>query len=240
MNNWLKINQMLNLQYLTQRLFKQNCLLCAAASSHSLSLCQACIASLPLAPSICCPQCGLETKGEICGSCIKETPFFDQTRALYTYAFPVDALLQHYKYNHALYLSETLGSLLSEMLLNLEVDIIIPMPLHSTRLKERGFNQSLEIAKAIAKHHNISIDSVSCQKIKNTPPQASLPLKERKRNMRGAFEITNIKHQATIKGKHVAIIDDVMTTGASLNELAKTLKKAGAKQVECWVIARTL
>ena len=141
----------------------------------------ACIASLQTAPTPCCPKCGLQTQGEICGNCIKETPYFDKTKALFTYAFPVDALLHHYKYTHALFLSDTLTKLVSEALLKREVDTIIPMPLHPSRLKERGFNQSLEVAKVIAKQHNITIDSVSCQKIKDTPPQASLPLKERKK-----------------------------------------------------------
>lgn len=116
-----------------------------------------------------------------------------------------------------------------------DIDLIIPMPLHPQRLKERSFNQSLEIAKLLAKQHHTPLDYSSCIRTKYTPPQASLPLKERTKNIKGVFDVN-----AELSNKRIAIVDDVMTTGASLNELAKTLKKAGATHVECWVVARTL
>jgi ComF family protein len=238
MNNWLKNNQKLKFNALFQHLFQQHCVLCTALTKNEHCICQACIDDLPLASDTCCPQCGLSSQGEVCGRCLKQPPHFDSTKALFTYTFPADALLQHYKYSHALYLSETLATLFSENLLNTTCDVIIPMPLHPTRLKERGFNQSLEVAKVVSTQMNIPVDSKSCIRIKNTAPQASLPLKERLKNMRGAFEIKQNLIQNHLKGKHIAIIDDVMTTGTSLNELAKTLKQAGAKQVDCWVIAR--
>lgn len=234
MNNWLKINHPLNIGSLSKRIFKQDCLMCAAPANNTLSLCQVCIDSLPPAPSPSCQQCGLATQGEVCGNCLKHPPHYDETTALFSYAFPADAILQHYKYNNALYLSQTFGYLLAEEMMHFDIDAIIPMPLHPTRLQERGFNQSLEIAKVIAKQLNLVIDAASCSKTKNTPPQASLPLKERLKNMKGAF---NCKQ--SMAGKHIALIDDVMTTGASLNELAKTIKQAGAAKVSCYVLART-
>lgn len=239
-NNWLKINQKLNLGRFLRFPFKQNCLMCAASTSR-LSLCEPCINSLNAAPNHCCPQCGLTTQGEYCGQCLQSTPAYDTTKALFSYTFPTSAILQHYKYNNALFLSQTFGTLFSEQLAaanqHKAIDLIIAMPLHADRIKERGFNQSLEIAKTMAKQLSIPLDKTSCMRIKNTAPQASLPLKARLKNMRGAFQISMGNN---IKGKRVAIIDDVMTTGASLNELAKTLKKAGATHVECWVIARAL
>lgn len=111
----------------------------------------------------------------------------------------------------------------------------MPMPMHIERLKQRGFNQALEIARLISKHSQIKLDFTSCQRTRLTPPQASLPLKERIKNIRGVFQC-----DTNLQGLNIALIDDVMTTGASLNELAKTLKQAGAAHVECWVIARTL
>ncbi|MDZ4098970.1 MAG: phosphoribosyltransferase family protein [Methylophilaceae bacterium] len=114
-------------------------------------------------------------------------------------------------------------------------DRIIPMPLHPKRLAERGFNQSLEIAKLVAKELGIPLDTTSCSRIKFSPPQASLPLKARIKNMRGAFSC----HQ-DLQAQRVILLDDVMTTGASLHELAATVKSAGASHVECWVVARTL
>jgi predicted amidophosphoribosyltransferase len=111
--------------------------------------------------------------------------------------------------------------------------------MHPTRLKQRGFNQALEIAKvanqALNKNNKTKLDYKSVKRQTLTPPQASLPLKKRVKNIKGAFMVN-----ADFSGKRIAIVDDVMTTGASLNELAKTLKQAGATHVECWVIARTL
>lgn len=139
-----------------------------------------------------------------------------------------------------LHLASTFATLLHQRkLIHLstthKIDLIIPMPMHSTRLQELGFNQALELARIIAKKVQINLDYTACQRVKLTPPQASLPLKERVRNIRGVFDC-----QQNLKGLNIAIIDDVMTTGASLNELAKTLKQAGATHVECWVITRTL
>jgi ComF family protein len=114
-------------------------------------------------------------------------------------------------------------------------DLIIPMPLHPKRLQERGFNQSLEVARIVSEKLNVKLDHSVCERIKLSPPQASLPLKERVKNMKGAFNCNRPLH-----GQSIIVIDDVMTTGASLNSLAKALKKAGARRVECWVIARTL
>ncbi len=234
MNNWLKYNQLSNYTRWPTSIFRQNCTLCDAPIHSELSLCADCIHDLPPAPSLSCPQCGLSTQGDICGKCIKEPPHYDATYALLTYAFPVDALLQQYKYNNALYLSQTFAKLLSTKLADNDIDMMIAMPLHATRIKERGFNQSLELAKIIAKQYDITLDSTSCNRIKNTPPQASLPLKHRLKNMRGAFECNQ-----SLIGQHIALIDDVMTTGSSLNELAKTIKKAGARKVSCYVVART-
>ena len=116
-----------------------------------------------------------------------------------------------------------------------KIDLIIPMPMHPSRLQARGFNQALELARIIAKNMQLQLDYSSCQRTKLTTPQASLPLKERIKNIQGVFNCSQ-----DLKGHSIALVDDVMTTGASLNELAKTLKKAGAAHVECWVIARTL
>lgn len=148
-------------------------------------------------------------------------------------------MMQRYKYGSMLNLGNIFGAMLSKKINLADVDLIIPMPMHPKRLKERGFNQSLEIAKVITKNHAKKLDYTSTQRQKYTQPQASLPLKVRVKNIKGVFKVNadSIEH---FKNKRIAIIDDVMTTGASLNELAKTLKQAGAAHVECWVVARTL
>ncbi|HSI25016.1 MAG TPA: ComF family protein [Methylotenera sp.] len=178
----------------------------------------------------------------MCGSCISSRPDFDITHAVFFYQFPIDAMMQRYKYGHSLNLGDTFGRLLSEKVLverqSKNIDLIIPMPMHPQRLKERGFNQAIEIAKVLSNgltNSTTILDYKSVIRQKLAPPQASLPLKQRVKNVKGAFQV-----KSDLAGKRIAIVDDVMTSGASLNELAKTLKKAGAEHVECWVVARTL
>lgn len=210
-------------------------MLCAAYTKSSKDLCQACFDALPWHTAPHCLQCGLLSNHPICGHCLTEPPNFDATFAVLRYEFPLDALMQQYKYGNALQTAHLLAGLMSTHHALQNIDLVIPMPLHPQRLKERGFNQSLEIAKLLAKQNNIPLDYTSCTRTKYTPPQASLPLKARTKNIKGAFACS-----ADLTKKRIAIVDDVMTTGASLNEFAKTLKKAGAAHVECWVVARTL
>lgn len=238
LNMRLKFKQILSNKLsigLFNHLFKQRCLLCTAQNAGELGLCEACLNDLPWHTAPQCPQCGLNSNGFVCGSCLSSPPDFDATYSVFTYDFPIDAMMQSYKYGNKLNLANIFGQMLGKRVDLTNVDLIIPMPMHPTRLKERGFNQALEIAKIITKNHPEKLDFTTLQRQKYTPPQASLPLKERVKNIKGAFKVTN-----HLTGKRIAIIDDVMTTGASLNELAKTLKLAGAAQVECWVIARTL
>lgn len=220
-------------------LLQQTCILCASHEGGNLGICNPCLDDLPWHLGAQCQQCGLHTNGTLCGHCLKEKPHFDVTHALFTYDYPLDRLLQHYKYREALHLANTFAELMVSRKLSgdtpQKINRIIPMPMHKTRLKERSFNQALEIARLLGKQMQIKLDYTSCQRTRYSPPQASLPLKERIKNIRGVFDC-----QQTLPGANIAIVDDVMTTGASLNELAKTLKQAGAAHVECWVVARTL
>lgn len=202
---------------------------------HGAPLCPGCLADLPRLATPRCPVCALPTAmGEICGGCLKHPPAFDSTRAVYRYAYPLDALLQHYKYGQGLHLADFLAGQLAGQITD-RPDLILPMPLHPRRLQERGYNQAGEIAKRLARRLDLPVSLTACTRAKDAPPQASLPLKERRKNIRGAFEC-----DADLAGKRIALIDDVMTTGASLSELAKTVKQAGAVEVQAWVVARTL
>ncbi len=244
LNNWLKNNHLLNYSRFMHAIFKQKCLLCDvnidALQPNIHAVCRACLNDLPWHAKTSCPQCGLSSSGTglnrtVCGSCISSPPDFDVTHAVFLYDFPIDSMMQRYKYGNMLSLCAFFGALLSEKVDMGTVDLIIPMPMHPARIKERGFNQALEIAKVLVKNQKEKLDFKSVIRQTLTPPQASLPLKERVKNIKGAFKVNT-----NFAGKSIAIVDDVMTTGASLNELAKTLKKAGAAHVECWVIARTL
>ena len=243
LNKWLKNNHLLNMQILKHALFKQNCILCSQTidntSPSTHAVCRPCLNDLPWHPKTSCPQCGLSSNGMVCGSCLNATPDFNATSAVFLYAYPIDAMILRYKYGNNLNLGDAFGKFLAEKI-NADdylknIDLVVPMPMHPQRLKERGFNQALEIAKVLTKNYREKLDYKSVQRQTLTPPQASLTLKQRVKNIKGAFKVNT-----SFTGKRIAIVDDVMTTGASLNELAKTLKKAGATRVECWVIARTL
>ena len=235
LNQCLKNSQLLNFNALKHQIFKQKCLLCASPQANSHGLCSPCLNELPWHASTSCPQCGLSSSGQLCGSCISSPPDFDATHAVFLYQYPIDKMMQRYKYGNMLNISHTFGQLLANKSTFEAIDLIMPMPMHPQRLKERGFNQALEIAKVLTKNRPEKLDYKSVARQTLTPPQASLALKERVKNIKGAFKVNS-----DLAGKRIAIVDDVMTTGASLNELAKTLKKAGASHVECWVIARTL
>jgi ComF family protein len=182
-----------------------------------------------------CGVCALPlTSGNTCGNCLDRAPAYDSITAPYSYAFPVDALIRAFKYGGDLSLAPLLAAhLVREVTAN--VDAIVPMPLSAARLRERGFNQAHELARRVGRALALPVLVSACRKVTDTPPQAALPWTERARNVRGAFVC-----DVALTGKRVAIVDDVMTTGATVNELARNMKRAGAAQVQGWVIARTL
>jgi len=210
-----------------------DCLLCGEESGPEL-LCAACAAELP-ALAEHCPQCALPSRaGAVCGSCLDRPPHYDRTLALWRYEFPCDQLVQALKYRARLALAGFFARSLASRPLP-EVDLVVPMPLHPKRLAERGFNQALEIARGVARHLGRPIEPRGVLRVKDTLPQTKLPYEERAKNVRGAFLC-----KLDLSGASVAVVDDVMTTGATLNELARALKRAGATRVENFVIARTV
>jgi ComF family protein len=223
------------LQDIATHLLPGSCLLCAADSPASL-LCRACTADLPKLPTALCPQCSEETTlGERCGACLRDPPAFTRTIALFRYEFPVDRLVQALKYGHQLPLAAWFGFRLGERLAATDYDLLLPLPLHPSRLRTRGFNQSLEIARVTSKALGTPMNPNLLTRIRATPPQAELPLKERGRNVRGAFECAR-----DLEGKRILLVDDVMTTGSTLREAARILKLHGAGQITVAVAARAL
>ncbi|MDP2806301.1 MAG: ComF family protein [Gallionellaceae bacterium] len=201
--------------------------------SHDGVWCAACDADLPRLIATHCPICSLPTIGGACGRCLKNPPSFNHTVAAFAYAFPIDKLIQAMKFSEHLTLVNRLADALTANV-ETQVDGIIAMPLHPLRLQERGFNQSQLLAQRIGKQLKIPLLNV-CQRTRNTAPQSTLAWKERDKNMRAAFSCS-----VDLTGKHIANVDDVNNTGASIEELAHTLKQAGAAKVSAWVIARTL
>lgn len=214
----------------------QPCLLCGA-DSHDGLCCAACAAELPYLTETRCPICALPTPaGGVCGQCLRDPPPFEHTVAAFRYEFPIDKLIQALKFREHLLLVNYLADAIAQRA-DTRPDRLIGLPLHPLRLRERGFNQSLLLARRIAMRLDIPLLGDACERVRNTPPQSSLPWKERDKNMRKAFLC---KDGADVHDKHVAIVDDVMTTGASIGELARALKQAGAREVSAWVVARTL
>lgn len=214
----------------------QPCILCGVGTHKGL-ICKDCDAELPRLPVALCPVCSLPSpQGDVCGQCLRHPPNFDHAIAAFRYAFPMDRLIQELKYRERLILVDHLADALA-LRATLYPDLLVALPLHPARLRERGFNQSLLLARRIARQLDIPLLTDVCERVRDTPPQSGLPWKERGKNMRQAF---SCKADGRLKGKHIAIIDDVMTTGASTGELARELKLAGAREVSVWVVARTL
>lgn len=176
-----------------------------------------------------------------CGACLRHPPPLSRTIAAIDYAFPWDGLLQHYKFHQAIELRETLLDRLNQALSVAEVeepDWLLAVPLTVQRQRERGYNQSYELARTLAKRRKLRGDPDLLLRVRDTSQQAQLPLKDRASNVKGAFAIEPGRARE-LRGCHVVLLDDVMTSGATLFEIARVLRQAGAVDVQAWVIART-
>lgn len=232
-NNWLK--------NILSRSLTAHCQLCGSLHvSRDLDICQPCYAALPWLPAAC-PRCAtpvpaaLTAKTMLCGQCQQTPPAFDSSLAVFHYESPLDHLIQALKFHGQLSHARLLGTLMGHYLSQWhhEIDCIIPVPLHPRRLRERGFNQALELARPIARQLKLDIDTRHCQRIRHTGGQADLPLIRRHANVRNAFNVSKSNDW-----KHVAIIDDVMTSGQTVNALARALKQSGVKKVSVWSCCR--
>ena len=217
-------------------LFPGHCRLCGTTGK---GLCQPCHREAPWLANVCtCCSLPLSASHDdgLCGRCQKRAPVFDATTALFHYRPPVDYLIKRLKFSGELAISPLLSGLLANRLASRDLvlpELLIPVPLHRSRLKERGFNQATELARAVAHRLEINTTHRLCRRNRKTQPQSLLSHNARRLNLRNAFTVSGDKLPA-----HVAIIDDVMTTGHTANELARALKCAGAEKVEVWVIAR--
>lgn len=230
-NNWSDI-----IQY---SLLPPTCILCGNKGMAHTDLCQPCHdAQIEIGSHCYCCAKQFSNNSlnlQLCGDCQKSHPAFDKTYTPYIHQGAIRYLINHCKFNGAYKNSRLLGLLLARHLRNqtaLLPELIIPVPLHPKRYQQRGFNQSLEIGKIIARELSIPINNTCCLRVKNTSHQVSLTAKQRHKNIKNAFQVVTPP-----RAKHVAILDDVMTTGATANELAKVLKLTGVKQVDVWVCA---
>ncbi|MDF9392811.1 MULTISPECIES: ComF family protein [Methylococcus] len=228
-NGWLNIIQ--------NWIYPPTCLLCGASGERGLDLCGACERDLPRTGTAClrCGETLPDGAPSPCGRCLQQPPPFDSCRAAFRYEEPIRHLIHGLKFGRRHACARTLGELAAaHFRTHAELpELIVPVPLHPSRYRERGFNQSLEIARHVSRNLNIPLELHVCTRSRNTRQQSALSAKDRAKNIRGAFKL---EHR--IGTRHIAIFDDVVTTGATVGELSRTLQQDGVKQVSIWTIAR--
>ncbi|MFC1869604.1 ComF family protein [Thermodesulfobacteriota bacterium] len=192
-----------------------------------------------------CPVCGIPFESwveedHLCENCLRKRPFYDALGAPYLYEKGIMDAIHQFKYAGKTHLADSLGPLLASYargwLDDTERCLIMPVPLHPKKLRERGFNQSLLLARVIARLLSMELDFLSLIRIRYTRTQTGLNIRERQKNVRSSFGLTG---KTGIKGRTVILVDDVVTTGNTINECARVLRKAGCDKIFCLVLART-
>jgi len=241
------------LKSLMDLIYPPRCPLCQAflqdqPASHGgreLPFCKACFKDFKEIKSPMCSLCGRPfsdgiEQDRVCENCLRKRPSFDMARAPFLYDGALMTAIHELKYAQRSHLADSLGFLLASFaqtwIGEMQGVLVMPVPLHPRRLRSRGFNQSLLLARAVVSKTGADLDFLSLRRIRFTKPQTELSSEERKRNVRKAFEV--VQPQA-VKGRTVLLVDDVATTGSTLNECTKALKRAGADSVLCLVLART-
>jgi ComF family protein len=199
---------------------------CAADLSRNEPACSVCAEPLPAA-----------YEPRVCGACLRNPPPFESSFVPYRYAYPLDHLVQGLKFRHELPCGRVLGQLFAACLLARGAPLphaIVPVPLALRRYRQRGYNQAIELALSIRRVTGVAVQSDIATRQRETAEQAGLDRKARRRNVTGAFAVV-----APLQAQHIAILDDVVTTGSTVRELADGLRRAGAQRIEVWAIART-
>ena len=219
---------------LFEALWGRDCLLCLDPSP-AVALCENCERLLPVSP-FRCPRCAVPMpEARECADCLCDPPAFDDVTAAFDYRFPVDRLVRRFKFSADLAVGAYLGTALARAVeAGPRPDLVLASPASAARIRERGFNPALVLARHAARQLGLGIDPRTLAKVRHTPPQAGLGRDDRHRNLAGAFAV-----RGCVAGLHVAVVDAVMTTGATLGALAGVLKGAGARRVSGWVVART-
>ncbi len=236
------------LKNISDIIFPPQCINCATIlqSSKEKVFCPTCREQIKYLTQSLCPVCGMAflnspAESHLCGNCLENRPFFSCARAVASYETIILDAIHKFKYGHDLSIGSALASFLTDFSFPdfkfQTFHLLIPVPMHIKKLRERGFNQSLILANTLGKKQQINVNFSLLKRRKSTLTQTGLNKKEREQNIKGAFEVSDNKN---IAGKNIILIDDVYTTGATLNECAKTLMKAGAKKVAALTLARVL
>lgn len=214
------------------------CLLCGADGAAGRDLCAGCARDCAI-NSPCCPRCALPltTPAPLCGECLEREPPFAAAWVPFRYAHPLDLLEARFKFRSDLAAGRVLADLMIERAHFDTPDrpaALVAVPLHRSRLRERGYNQALELAKVLSPALHIPLAGDLLVRVRATAAQTGLDAAARRRNLRGAFAVANVREVP----EHVALVDDVMTTGTTLRECARVLRRAGVARVDVWVLAR--
>lgn len=215
------------------------CALCGGSGMRALDLCRGCHADLATNP-VCCARCALplDVAAAACGACLRREPPFDAAWAPFRYAHPLDLLEARFKFHGDLAAGRVLASLMIEAarrdLGDRRPDLLLCVPLHVARLRERGYNQALELGRPLAKALGLALDAQALLRLRATSAQTGLDARARRRNLHDAFALRS----GFVAPAHVAILDDVMTTGTTLRECARVLRRSGAQRIEVWALAR--
>ncbi|MBP5968907.1 ComF family protein [Pseudomonas iridis] len=221
----------------------QSCLLCDEPAEAEMPICVACEAEMPWLGAHC-QTCALPLPeaGLTCDGCLLEPPAYEQVAVPWRYDFPVDSLITRFKHNAKWPFGHLLADVLSQYLQHRfdedlpRPDALLPVPLAAKRLRQRGFNQAAMLARWLSKQLDLPCEENVVHRIQDTSAQQDLDAKARKRNLRNAFALTS---DANVKGRHLALVDDVLTTGATAQALARLLMNAGAARVDVYCLART-
>ena len=227
-------------------IFPPLCHICRSfiPDAGELHICRTCRENLPLVSSPLCTVCGIPFVGagddHICGRCLTNPPHFDYARAHLLHEGSARNLIHAFKYQYKTHLRRPLTLLALEgvagFIAEQKPDAIVPVPLHRLRLRRRGFNQAVLLGKFFSARLSLPMLTKGLLRIRQTEPQIELSGEERRNNVKGAFAVSD---PVCIKGKRILLLDDVMTTGSTVNECAKELKKAGALSVIVITVART-
>ncbi len=235
-----KVNDSTWIQDFLGQIRARQCLLCGATHQDCSGFCPACQADLPWLQHGC-QHCGAPLPfpdARLCANCMQQPPHFDRCQGLFHYAFPVQEVLAEFKFRGKIWYAPALGELMVRHLQarteRNRLDLIVPTPLHPERLQERGFNQALELAKRVSRGCRIELDHRILEKVRPTAPQSSLSARERTTNLRRSYVA-----RGRLDGARVLLVDDIVTTGHTANELSRVLKQAGAASVDVLCIART-
>ncbi len=228
-------------------LFPPLCHVCRSfiRDADEIHICRICRDRLPLAMSPHCTVCGIPFDGaggdHVCGSCLLHPPHYDYARAALLHEGVARDMIHAFKYQYKTHLRRPLALLLLEgvagFVVGQKLDVIIPVPLHRSRLRSRGFNQAVLLGQLLSTRLSLPMLAKGLLRIRQTEPQIKLSGEERKNNVKGAFAVENA---SSIRGRRVLLLDDVMTTGSTVNECAKELKKAGAAKVVVVTVAHAV